>query len=304
MNAQVNKVRIVNAGGLFVLAVMSRKGFLERRLSPIGKTVAWSPQLDTGPEITDLFWRGKLDIAACCELPIFKAVSDGMSLKIIGTTGRNLGRIIMGPKNSEVESPNDLKGKRFGYVKGGGAQTVLARWLEKVGLKENDLTLVNVHPSKGVAMLESGEIAAWSTWSPYREILEVRGTGRLLFDMSHVKAHALDLVVREEFARKNPEVLREFLSAYLDTIEWIESHVEESKGILMEVMGVERRVIDLVWEHRPTYDPTITPDVLEDLEEGLRLAKSQGEVRPEVALLEMVDTSFMERVAEFSTAVA
>ena len=65
-----------------------------------------------------------------------------------------------------IKSLKDLKGKKIGLETGLVEHLLLLNGLEKVGLKESDVTIVNTKTNETPQALASGDLAAIAAWQP------------------------------------------------------------------------------------------------------------------------------------------
>ncbi len=95
------------------------------------------------------------------------AVADGTYLlKWLSVVGRN------------VQTLDELKGKKIGIAKGTGSEIFWARVLEKRNLKAADYKIVDVEAPEMLAAVERGDIDGFAVWEPWptRTLMSVKGT--------------------------------------------------------------------------------------------------------------------------------
>lgn len=265
-------IRIVDVYAPTALSIMAGRRLLESRCPQL--KVELLPPLETGPELISMVVDGRADVAPVCELPIFEALAAGAPVEVVGITG-TFRRVIMVPANSPLRTPKDLVGKRVACVKSGGARTVLARFLAEVGLTESDIAIVDTRPSDALAALGMDTFDAWSTWSPWAEQAELDGQGRVLVDISHVKTHGLDFVVRQNLRTERPEVLSAFLDAYTEAGEWALANPDEAAHYCRQP-GIDLAAITQALRSGIHFQPQLNENVAPDLVEGLRRAHELG----------------------------
>jgi ABC-type nitrate/sulfonate/bicarbonate transport system substrate-binding protein len=95
------------------------------------------------------------------------AVADGTYLvKWLSVVGRN------------VQSLDELKGKRIGIAKGTGSEIFWARVLAKRNLQAADYKIVDIEAPEMLAATERGDIDGFAVWEPWptRTLAAVKGT--------------------------------------------------------------------------------------------------------------------------------
>lgn len=93
------------------------------------------------------------------------------------------------------KSVADLKGKKVTLVELSVSHYLLARALDKNGLSEKDLTVVNTSDADIAALFITSENAATVTWNPpLQQVRNAKGA-KLVFDSSEIPGEILDLMV-------------------------------------------------------------------------------------------------------------
>ncbi|UGV25264.1 lipid kinase [Rhodopseudomonas boonkerdii] len=99
----------------------------------------------------------------------------------------------------------DIKGLRVNLVELSVSHYLLARALEKNGLSERDVTVVNTSDADIASAFHSGESRAVVTWNPQlADVKAVRGA-KVVFDSSQIPGEIIDgLFANTEVLRDNP----------------------------------------------------------------------------------------------------
>jgi putative hydroxymethylpyrimidine transport system substrate-binding protein len=96
---------------------------------------------------------GKVDVAVTYQPQLIIQVTNGLPVKRIGTLVATPLNSLVVLKNGPVKTLTDLKGRKIGYSVGGFEEALLKAMLAKVGLKAEDVTLVNVNFSLSPSLL-------------------------------------------------------------------------------------------------------------------------------------------------------
>ena len=126
----------------------------------------------------------------------------------------------------------------------------------------------NQAPAVGAANIATSKIDAHADFCPWSEIMEFRGTGRKIYDGSETGIPYLHgVVVREDFAKKYPEVVVAFIEAIYDAGEWIKDDPMRAVELMEKWSGVEKEVLYLYFSRggHLTLDPTIKPAWIDTL---------------------------------------
>lgn len=113
----------------------------------------------------DAFAAGKIDGVAVTNGDALVVASGGAkNVMILITDYSNGNDMIIGKPG--IKSLKDLKGKKIGLETGFVEHLLLLNGLEKAGLKESDVTIVNTKTNETPQALASGDLAAIAAWQP------------------------------------------------------------------------------------------------------------------------------------------
>ena len=199
-------------------------------------------------EITPKLKQGEYDIAAVpanLASILYNNMEGQVKLLAINT----LGVVYIVEKGNTVQSLADLKGKTI-YATGKGTtpEYALNYLLSERGLDmEKDVTMEwKSEPTEVVQILKKGESGVAMLPQPFVTVAQGNVEGlRIAADLNQEWTD-LDngsmfltgtLVVRTEFAEKNPEALAAFLEEYAASTKWVNENPEEA-GKLVEKAGI------------------------------------------------------------------
>ena len=272
--------------------VIKELKLLEKHLPKTGKyqdaqyEISWSDYSSGGP-ITNQMLANKLSIGVMGDYPLlvngakFQATNSLRSLYVAGT-GYNLkgsGNGIVVPVKSDIYSLNDLKGKSVSTPVGSASWGMLYKAMQDANIPASAYQLKNQSPAVGAANIATGKIDAHADFCPWSEIMEFRGTGRKIYDGSETGIPYLHgVVVREDFAKKYPELVVAFIEAVYDAGTWIKADPMHAVEMMEKWTGVEKEVLYLYFSKGGflTLDPTIKPGWIDALKlDHAVLAKEQ-----------------------------
>jgi sulfonate transport system substrate-binding protein len=206
------------ASGSSFLATAHQKGFLEQEFAKDGIKVEWSFFVGAGPATNEALALKKIDFATQGDLPLTVARSNGLRTRILLKGGQFSRSYIVVPTNSSIQSVADLKGKKFAVQKGTAGQLRLNRLLEKFGMKESDLRVIDMNDDSAKAALSTGDVDAYITSSTD---LVSRGLVRRIYKIDDPKVNAPSQIwVAEEFETKYPQIVQRFVNALVRTAVW------------------------------------------------------------------------------------
>ena len=241
------------------------------------------------------------------EMPIFsgspetaaQAAANGVDLVIIASSEPTQYKLIVQPG---IKTSADLKGKKIGSDRvGGSSYYATRRMLEKLGLRLEDVELVQV-PGGGnqrVAAFRSGILSAVVSTI---ERFERAGIPY------HVLADAIEMGIRSigssyvttrSFRDRNRDTVQRFIRALVEGTEWVKN--AKNRASVLQVISRRLRTDDpavLDLNYRMYVDP-LSPfpyTNLEDLRKNLAdLAEGNPRVR-DLNLATFVDNSFIQRL--------
>lgn len=113
----------------------------------------------------DAFAAGKIDAVTVTNGDALVMASGGAkNVMILLTDYSNGNDMIVGKPG--IKSLKDLKGKKVGLETGFVEHLLLLNGLEKAGMKESDVSLVNTKTNETPQALASGDLAAIGAWQP------------------------------------------------------------------------------------------------------------------------------------------
>jgi NitT/TauT family transport system substrate-binding protein len=248
---------------------------------------------NAGPAAVEAIFSGAVDASYVGPNPSINAwaKSHGKAIKIISGAASGGAALIVKPS---IKSVNDLKGKKIATPQLGNTQDVALRyWLKQHGLKTDkegggDVNIVPQENSQTVQTFQQGTIdGAWVP-EPYASRLRVEGKGKQLLDEKTLwpggKFVVTDLIVRTEFQKEHPDLVKKLLAASVEANDYINKNptdaAQTANDALKALTGkaLKPDVLDAAFKNVTfTNDP-----IASSLREGARHAQ-------EIGLLEPVD---------------
>lgn len=161
-------------------------------------------------------------------------IDKGLDIVNVLQTSQNSGLLIM-PRYDDIDSVEDLRGKRVGIWKVGFGDHALMMD------KERELDIEWIPFIQNINLFISGVIDATLAMS-YNEILQIRAAG---YDISSAISLADEgynfpedgLYVSREYMENNPETVKAFVEASRKGWEWTQKHPDEALQIVMKITG-------------------------------------------------------------------
>lgn len=169
----VANTQVFESGALALAMETSPKGTVEFSLG--GVPNLWKAGL---PELTAIVTAGGpvgsisddrlADLAANAETQFLRATVAHPDGRYLFTVVEGIYRIVA-RKSKGIAHETDLKGKRIATYPGTSAAFYLRKVLERSGLTEKDVTIVQLPPKACAEALIAGTVDAMSMWEPHAE---------------------------------------------------------------------------------------------------------------------------------------
>lgn len=139
-----------------------------------------------------------------------------------------------------VETFDDLKGKKIGVTIGSASEVFWRTLVEKKNLDADDYEVIPVDPPEMLAALERGNIDAASTWEPWmsRMVEGVSDTKILLDNEGVFTAHNL-VYFNRSWAEANPETASTLMTAIIEAADFIREQPDKAAEIIANYLRMD-----------------------------------------------------------------
>ena len=141
----------------------------------------------------------------------------GVPVKAVATIQEKNATGLTALKGTPLDSPADVKGLRIGSTPGGSDSTLVPAFLAANGLKESDITLVNLPANGKLASLIAGDVDAISG-QVYYYTVALKNQGKdphgMLYSDAGLDVLDHGFIASDAFIKDNAKIIPEFLSAY------------------------------------------------------------------------------------------
>jgi taurine transport system substrate-binding protein len=189
--------------------IVKNQGLLEKALPDY--QITWT-KFDSGASINTAFVAKSLDIAAIGSSPVARGLSAPLNIPyqvafVLDVAGDN--EALVARNGSGVTDVAALKGKKVATPFASTAHYSLLAALDRAGVKESELTIVDLEPQDIQAAWTRGDLDAAYTWLP--SLAELKKTGKVLIssrELATAGKPTLDLgVVSTAFAQAHPDAV-------------------------------------------------------------------------------------------------
>lgn len=188
---------------------------------------------------------GKLDGASVATNDVLSVNAAGPKATVVLLHDESAGADMLVTR--AIDDPKKLKGQRIAVEVGGVSHFFLDKLLALQGLKETDVTVVNMTAADAGAAFASGAINAAVTWEPFGTQAVKAGGKRLLTSKDTPGAIVDVLGIRNEVLKKRPDQVRRLLQSWFDALDYVAQHRAESFAIMAKASGVSVAEFEEMW---------------------------------------------------------
>jgi NitT/TauT family transport system substrate-binding protein len=157
-------------------------------------------------------------IAYADAVSVSQLIAKGAAMRNISTIYQSSPNQVTARADTDIQSIGDLKGHRVGVPSGSSQTPMLPLLFEANGLKESDMTLVNMPNTSMVPALLQGEVdAILGSVDAYGIQLAQQGaeTRNWLFSDYGVPTVSTGIFASDQYLSENPDVVKKFVAASL-----------------------------------------------------------------------------------------
>ncbi len=234
------RIAIQPSAAFIPLYIAKEKGWIEEALAPYGVSVVWNT-FESGPPMNDSLLSEDSDIGVIGDVPVVTVCAPGNDVTLIAIAAQAADSYaILIPADSPIQSAADLQGKNVATTFGSTGHNMVEKYLNTAGLSISDINLVNITAGDAASVLTNAQADAVSIWEPNVTRLTADGSVRILASGSECGlAGTNGIVVRDEYAKQNPEVISAILGQYMRAADSIADLDDETLAAVAAALSVE-----------------------------------------------------------------
>jgi NitT/TauT family transport system substrate-binding protein len=193
---------------------------------------------------------------------VIKAQQQGIDVvittNVADETSDNAISGVFAGKDSGIEGPADLVGKKVGVIAiGGNIHTSTLYWLINEGVDHEGINFIEVPPPNQLDQLNGGQIDGAENLEPFRTAITAAGHKLLVDPILEVSdpGTLLSWMSERSWAEENPETVTNVVAAIEEAIRFIESNDRRARDILAKYSGLPTEVASNV--KLPVYNTQI-----------------------------------------------
>ncbi len=236
------------------VSVAKERGVLVQTLRQQGIDVEWVGPFPNHAPTLQAVAVGSADFSfGGSSTPAAQAILSGAKLSFVSWTVSmpRTTSILVLPK-SGITNVQGLVGKTVAVNRAGVAEFLVVAALEKYHVPRDQVNVVYMNPPDAAPAFAAGKVDAWAIWSGGLEMAEVQYGAQRIFEEGKELDQAIDFgtfLVREEYVRKDPELVRAVVRAQQAEVEWANAHRAEAQAIGYRTSKYPPAVIERLNQH-------------------------------------------------------
>lgn len=223
----------------------------------------------TGPAEVEAFTSGDLDLILVGDLPFLNGVNNGVDLQVVAFYQSSYKDCQLAVRDeANIKSFADLKGKKVSVPVGSNAQPILYEMLEKGGLTEDDIELINLSAADGSNALISKDVDAAITWDPFIANAVAEGGISVLADTTDFRPLVCPILSSTQFVNEHHDAVERTLKALYRAGIWAKANVEEAAALVADYFGADSADSYIISISNKDLDIRLTDEKLEALKKG------------------------------------
>ena len=226
-----------------LLPIIKARGDLDKALKQKGINIKWV-EFPAGPQLLEGLNVGSVVFGEAGEAPpIFAQAANSKLVYIANQPAAPKAEALIVPKDSNIQSIQELKGKRVVLNKGSNVHYLLLKLLEANHLKLSDIDVVYLPPADARAAFEKGAVDAWVIWDPFFAAAEQQLGAKVLATGENLVSNHQFYLADREFAEQHPDVLKTVVNELNTTTQWVSQHQTDAAKLLEQQTGLSTEIL-------------------------------------------------------------
>jgi sulfonate transport system substrate-binding protein len=262
------------------LATAHLRGSLEEEFKPDGITIQWNFLRGAGPAVNELYANGLLDFSTLGDLPSVIGRASGLKYRVLAGSAVRSNIYLSVPSDSNVQSVKDLRGKRVAVAKGTATHLAGVKILERFGLTEKDVKLINMEVNAAQLALVTRDIDAAFGDRDYLRLRD-QGVTRVLFTTRGQDAALTSnstFLGSEPFIQKYPSITKRVLKVLVQNAKYLAEtpptqvyQLWTKSGTTFSAFREDGQGVDPKYRFSPLLDPYLAARYKFQLDQAKRL---------------------------------
>ncbi len=191
-------------------------------------------------EVIRAFRNQSLEAAALTLDEALLLVERKIPIQIVLVTDISAGADVIISK-PEINSFNDLVGKRIGVESGALGAYMISRALEIYKLRPDQIEIINLEASEHETAFKNNKVDALVTFEPTRTKLLAVGA-RELFTSREIPHEIVDvIVIHSDYLEKHHGQVKELISGWFEALKYLRDNPEDATKIMAQRMDLNSK---------------------------------------------------------------
>ena len=269
-------------------AVMEAAGVLKG----LPYRIEWK-EFPAAAPLLEALGAGAIETGVVGDAPFTFAAAANVPVKAIGAIRQSQeGLAILVPRESKIQSFEDLRGKKIATGRGSiGHQLILAA-LESKRWSAADVQIVFLAPSDAKIAYTQGSVDAWSTWEPYVSQEEVLFQSRRVITAEGLTPGIAFQVASPDAIRDKRPELEDFLRRLAAARAWSLTNVDGYAATWGRLMNIPPAVARNWLSRAKIRLAPVDDGVVADEQKTIDLYFRSGLIKRQLSAADIVDRSF------------
>ncbi len=207
--------------------------------------------------LLDGLFEGEVDIVSVAEVPIVFNSFARQDFKVFATIGMADDQMkIIARRDSGIETPEDLKGKRIGTQRGSAAHVFLHHFLLDTRLSDEEVIVSFLKAVDLPAALAKAEVDAIAVKEPFiGQAKDLLADNSIIFHPRGIYRKTFNLTVLDDFVEARPQTLIKVLRALVNAEGFAKKNRGQALETFLSAPGISRTEVQEQW---PTVELTIS----------------------------------------------
>lgn len=289
------KVNIAINGGLNLLTIAKKKGWFEEEFKKANAEIQWNEFQSSVPLLEGLV-SDRVDFSFIGDGTVVTGKAANSPFTVISVTGveGNQNSVIVKP-DSPIQSIADLKGKQIAVAKGSSAHIFLIKALQKNGLKESDVKIVQLQPDEANPAFQAGQVDAWGIWDPFVTTEIAANRARIVESVKTMNFIAPAVMIgRDKFLQEHPDLTALYLKVYQKAVDWVGQNIDEAADILATEKKMDKALVKTLLENTHYINEPITDETAAAIQSTADILLESGTIKEKLVVSKVYDNSYFE----------
>jgi len=211
-------------------------------------------KFDAGPPMIAAAQSGNINVASIGSVPFLIGLSQGVDWVLIGINPEGAyTEGLVARKDSGINTPADLKGKRLGFFKGSSAHYGVMMTLRQYGLHPDQVTLLHMSPAEQLQALTNKKVDASMVWEPWIQKMVHEASARIIETEGDlgIYTHVDGYSVRRDWLRDHRETAVRFLRALIMAHDIVRRDTRLAVRVWAREMKIKEAWAEAIYKNAP-----------------------------------------------------